>query len=103
MRDRPTAIFCASDEMAMGIIFEATRAGVRIPEDLSVMGIDGHDLGNVMGLTTIDQDAKGQGALAVHTLLGAINNGLVLEPEDAEHPTKLVVRTSTAVPKVGPA
>jgi DNA-binding LacI/PurR family transcriptional regulator len=100
--ERPTAVFAASDEMAIGTILAARDFGLRIPEDLSVMGIDGHDLGNVMGLTTIDQDAKGQGALAVHTLLAAINNGLVLEPEDAEHPTKLVVRTSTAVPKVGP-
>jgi len=101
--DRPTAVFAASDEMAIGTILAARDFGLRIPEDLSVMGIDGHDLGNVLGLTTIDQDAKGQGALAVRTLLGAINNGLVLEPADAEHPTKLVVRTSTAVPKVGSA
>lgn len=99
--ERPTAVFAASDEMAIGTILAARDFGLRIPDDLSVMGIDGHDLGNVLGLTTIDQDAKGQGALAVRTLLGAINNGLVLEPADTEHPTKLVVRTSTAVPKPG--
>ncbi|GAA3274628.1 LacI family DNA-binding transcriptional regulator [Paenarthrobacter aurescens] len=97
--ERPTAVFAASDEMAIGTILAARDFGLRIPEDLSVMGIDGHDLGKVLGLTTIDQDAKGQGALAVRTLLGAINNGLVLEPADTRHPTKLVVRTSTAVPK----
>ena len=39
---KPTAIFCASDEMAMGVIFEANRVGVRVPEDLSVIGIDDH-------------------------------------------------------------
>jgi DNA-binding LacI/PurR family transcriptional regulator len=99
--ERPTAVFAASDEMAIGAILAARDFGLRIPDDLSVMGIDGHDLGKVLGLTTIDQDAKGQGALAVQTLLGAINNGLVLEPADTEHPTKLVVRTSTAVPKAG--
>ncbi|MCD4853540.1 LacI family transcriptional regulator [Arthrobacter sp. AK01] len=97
--ERPTAVFAASDEMAIGTILAARDFGLRIPDDLSVVGIDGHDLGNVLGLTTIDQDAKGQGALAVRTLLGAISNGLVLEPADAEHPTRLVVRTSTAVPK----
>lgn len=101
--ERPTAVFAASDEMAIGTILAARDFGLRIPDDLSVMGIDGHDLGNVLGLTTIDQDAKGQGALAVRTLLGAINNGLVLEPADTEHPTKLVVRTSTAVPRAGTA
>ncbi|MCT9868372.1 LacI family DNA-binding transcriptional regulator [Paenarthrobacter aurescens] len=99
--ERPTAVFAASDEMAIGTILAARDFGLRIPDDLSVMGIDGHDLGNVLGLTTIDQDAKGQGALAVRTLLGAITNGLVLEPADTEHPTTLVVRTSTAVPRAG--
>ncbi|NQD87340.1 LacI family DNA-binding transcriptional regulator [Paenarthrobacter sp. CM16] len=97
--DRPTAVFAASDEMAIGTILAARDFGLRIPDDLSVMGIDGHDLGNVLGLTTIDQDAKGQGALAVRTLLGAITKGMVLEPADTEHPTKLVVRSSTAVPR----
>ncbi|MBU8868818.1 LacI family DNA-binding transcriptional regulator [Paenarthrobacter aromaticivorans] len=97
--ERPTAVFAASDEMAIGTILAARDFGLRIPEDLSVIGIDGHDLGKVMGLTTIDQDAKGQGALAVRTLLGAINNGLDLVPADTEHPTKLVVRSSTAVPR----
>ncbi|WP_159709098.1 LacI family DNA-binding transcriptional regulator [Arthrobacter sp. 18067] len=101
--ERPTAVFAASDEMAIGTILAARDFGLRIPDDLSVIGIDGHDLGNVLGLTTIDQDAKGQGALAVRTLLGAISNGLVLEPADAEHPTNLVVRTSTAVPKESPS
>lgn len=102
--ERPTAVFAASDEMAIGTILAARDFGLRIPDDLSVMGIDGHDLGKVLGLTTIDQDAKGGqgGALAVRTLLGAINNGLVLEPADTEHPpTRLVVRTSTAVPRPG--
>ncbi|MET4541408.1 DNA-binding LacI/PurR family transcriptional regulator [Arthrobacter bambusae] len=99
--DRPSAVFAASDEMAIGTILAARDFGLRIPDDLSVMGIDGHDLGNVLGLTTIDQDAKGQGALAVRTLLGPITKGLVLEPADTEHPTQLVVRSSTAVPKAG--
>ncbi|QQQ63000.1 LacI family DNA-binding transcriptional regulator [Paenarthrobacter ureafaciens] len=96
--ERPTAVFAASDEMAIGTILAARDFGLRIPDDLSVIGIDGHDLGNVMGLTTIDQDAKGQGALAVRTLLGAINKGLDPEPADTAHPTRLVVRSSTAVP-----
>ncbi|MDR6637135.1 LacI family DNA-binding transcriptional regulator [Paenarthrobacter nitroguajacolicus] len=96
--ERPTAVFAASDEMAIGTILAARDFGLRVPDDISVMGIDGHDLGTVLGLTTIDQDAKGQGALAVHTLLGAITNGTALEAADTQHPTRLVVRTSTAVP-----
>lgn len=96
--ERPTAVFAASDEMAIGTILAARDFGLRVPQDLSVVGIDGHDLGEVLGLTTIDQDAKGQGALAVHTLLKALSTGEVLEPADTEHATRLVVRSSTAVP-----
>ncbi len=55
--DRPTAVFAASDEMAIGTILAARDFGLRVPYDLSVTGIDGHELGEVIGLTTIDQDA----------------------------------------------
>lgn len=40
MKDRPTAIFAGNDEMAMGVYFAARKAGIRIPEDLSVVGYD---------------------------------------------------------------
>jgi LacI family repressor for deo operon, udp, cdd, tsx, nupC, and nupG len=40
---KPTAIFCASDEMAFGVIFEARRLGISVPGDLSIIGIDDHE------------------------------------------------------------
>ena len=43
--ERPTAIFAASDEMAIGALLAARELGYRVPEDLSVVGIDGHELG----------------------------------------------------------
>ncbi|GAP56402.1 HTH-type transcriptional repressor PurR [Arthrobacter sp. Hiyo6] len=58
--ERPTAVFAASDEMAIGTILAARDFGLRVPYDLSVIGIDGHELGEVFGLTTIDQDARGR-------------------------------------------
>ncbi len=96
--ERPTAVFAASDEMAIGTILAARDFGLRVPEELSVIGIDGHDLGGVFGLTTIDQDVKGQGALAVRKVIAAIDNSLTLETEDTQHPTTFVVRSSTSVP-----
>ncbi|HCB57589.1 MAG TPA: LacI family transcriptional regulator, partial [Arthrobacter bacterium] len=62
--ERPTAVFAASDEMAIGAILAARDFGLRVPQDLSVIGMDGHELGEVFGLTTINQDARGQGAMA---------------------------------------
>jgi DNA-binding LacI/PurR family transcriptional regulator len=106
--ERPTAVFAASDEMAIGTILAARDFGLRVPEDLSVIGMDGHELCEVFGLTTIDQDARGQGALAARLLLdtfearstgsGSGHRATAPAATDQEYPTELVIRTSTAVP-----
>ena len=107
--ERPTAVFAASDEMAIGTILAARDFGLRVPEDLSVIGMDGHELGVVFGLTTIDQDARGQGALAARLLLETLDAGIPGDGREArstapptatdrEYPTELIIRTSTAVP-----
>jgi DNA-binding LacI/PurR family transcriptional regulator len=86
--------------MAIGTILAARDFGLRVPQDLSVIGIDGHELGEVFGLTTIDQDARGQGALAVRRLLAGLDGGSDSADPDTEYPTRFVVRSSTAVPPV---
>ena len=96
--ERPTAVFAASDEMAIGAILAARDFGLRIPEDLSVIGMDGHDLGELFGLTTIDQDPRGQGALAVRLLLEGLDGGAERAAVDTTYPTKFVIRSSTAGP-----
>lgn len=101
--DRPTAVFAASDEMAIGTILAARDFGLRVPYDLSVIGIDGHELGEVFGLTTIDQDARGQGALAVRLLLAGLEGSPDGGATDTEYPTNFVIRSSTAVPPVDAA
>lgn len=97
--DRPTALAAASDEMAIGAMAAARAEGLRIPEDLSVIGIDDHVLSSVMGLTTVRQDVAAQGreaaeillrALGVDTPGGRANNVVV--------PTELITRHSTAPP-----
>jgi LacI family transcriptional regulator, repressor for deo operon, udp, cdd, tsx, nupC, and nupG len=102
--DRPTAIFAASDAMAIGAMLAARDAGLRVPEDLSVVGIDDHELAPFFGLTTIAQYPAVQGAKAVELLLRefspapeATENGEGNEPLDFD----LVVRTTTAPPPPG--
>lgn len=96
--DRPTAVLAASDEMALGVLGAARRLGLDVPRELSIVGIDDHDLAAVFGLTTVRQDVAAQGVAAAQTLLGLL--GLVkpeLIPEQT-FPVELVVRDSTAGP-----
>ncbi len=71
---RPTAVFAVCDEVAMGIIHEARRLGLRIPEDLSVIGVDDHDLSYLFDLTTVWQPVREQGATASRLLIEAITD-----------------------------
>lgn len=97
--DRPTGIFCASDEIAVGTILAARSLGLRVPEELSVIGIDGHELGEVFGLTTISQDPKGQGAAAVAAVLSLLaQESMAADWIQGFYPTEFVVRSSTSVP-----
>lgn len=103
---RPTAVFAASDEMAVGIMLAARDFGLQVPQDLSVVGIDGHELAETFGLTTVSQDPRGQGRLAAATALGLLKSvgkdsdgGPAAEAvQDQEYPTEFVIRNSTAVP-----
>lgn len=95
--DVPTAVFAASDEMALGVMRAAAEAGIRVPEDLSVIGIDGHEWGPVVGLTTIEQDPRAQGLDATRSLLHEVETGEQVPFAPAA--ARLVVRTSTAPPR----
>ncbi|GAA2700299.1 LacI family DNA-binding transcriptional regulator [Micromonospora olivasterospora] len=108
----PTAIFAACDEMAMGAVRALREAGLRVPQDVSVIGIDDHDLAGVLGLSTIAQPAAEQGRLAAQILLNPLGGrelspqaGRIPDPGDDPGaapvilPTRLVVRESTAPPR----
>lgn len=98
--ERPTAIFAASDEMAIGAILAARERGCRVPEDLSVIGIDGHELGGFFRLTTVDQFPLGQGERAADAILAELEARSTEHPrsEPARLPYELIVRGSTARP-----
>ncbi|MDX6226222.1 MAG: hypothetical protein QOE64_2598 [Frankiales bacterium] len=72
LKDPPTAVFAASDEMAFGVLAAAREAGVLVPDQLSVIGIDGHELSELFGLSTVEQPVARQGALAAELALAAL-------------------------------
>lgn len=93
----PTAVLAHSDEMAFGALATLRRAGVRVPQDISVMGIDGHPIGEQLDLTTVHQDARLQGRLAARAVTSLLAGQ---SPSAAELvPTRLVPRGSTGSPR----
>ena len=98
LREPPTAIYAHSDEVAVGAMRTLRRAGLRIPEDISVIGIDDHPLAELTDLTTVSQPVRQQGLLAGQMVLG------LLQGDDVERavtvPTRLVIRQSTAPPRI---
>jgi DNA-binding LacI/PurR family transcriptional regulator len=94
-KDLPTAIFCESDEMAFGVIKSIRKKGLRVPEDISVIGFDDHEFAQIFGLTTIAQPPRFLGQLAASQILAAIE-----QPEselgNISVPTSLVIRESVA-------
>ncbi|GHE10873.1 LacI family DNA-binding transcriptional regulator [Streptomyces alanosinicus] len=97
LREPPTAVYAHSDEVALGAVRTLRRAGLRIPEDVSVIGIDDHPVAELTDLTTVRQPVREQGELAGRMLLR------ILRGEETEHdvvvPTQLVIRGSTAPPR----
>ncbi|MDN4473015.1 LacI family DNA-binding transcriptional regulator [Demequina zhanjiangensis] len=93
----PTAIVAASDEMAIGALLAARDLGVRVPQDLSIVGIDGHGLAEFFGLTTVAQYPERQGKAAAEAVMRMMD-GDASEPTLAPVEFDLVVRSSTARP-----
>lgn len=95
--DRPSAIFAASDEIALGVMEEARRRSIRIPEDLSVVGFDNTFLASRSAppLTTVAQPLLEMGRVATRSLAQMISNDVV-STRHIELATRLVVRDSTA-------
>ncbi|TXK18576.1 LacI family DNA-binding transcriptional regulator [Homoserinibacter sp. GY 40078] len=97
---RPTAIFAASDEMAIGAILAARDLGLDVPGDVSVIGIDDHELAGFFGLTTIAQFPALQGRMAVQVLMDELHpDPRTSRSLNTELPHELVVRSSTAAPR----
>jgi len=92
-KDLPTAIFCESDEMAFGVIKSVRKRGLRVPEDISVIGFDDHEFAATLGLTTIAQPPRFLGQIAASQILAAIRKP-GSELAKISIPTTLVIRDS---------
>src|SRR5215813_13490336 len=100
--DRPTAIFCFNDEMAMGVLKVARRLGIGVPEELSIVGFDDIRFAELMdpALTTIAQPMVQIGEGTVRLLLRILEGGGDADtPDSVTLPHKLIVRESTAPPR----
>lgn len=93
-----TAVFCDDDILAGGVYMAARERGIRIPEDLSVIGFDDLDFARVLAppLTTVAVDAEGLGALAFEALASDLAGAS--PPAEQVMPVSLLVRESTAPP-----
>lgn len=97
--DRPTAIFAASDSMAFGFISELHRNGVRVPEDVSVIGFDDINIAAqyIPPLTTIHQPRNDIGSAAARLLVELMDHGAPANSFPPQTlPVELIVRESTA-------
>jgi DNA-binding LacI/PurR family transcriptional regulator len=99
-RDRPTAIFAGSDEMAFGVMLAARELGLSVPKDVSVIGIDDHAWSRAFDLTTVRQDAHAQGETAARIVTDQLA-GLPVRVGVHQAPIELLLRGSTARPGPG--
>jgi LacI family transcriptional regulator len=93
LKDLPTAIFASNDQTAMGVYQVAQEKGLRIPEDLSVVGFDNIMESRYMRLTTVDQFIYEMGFVATQMLIRLIN-GEELDSQTYKMQTQLVIRDS---------
>jgi DNA-binding LacI/PurR family transcriptional regulator len=106
--ERPTAVLCQSDVLALGVLHAAEELGLTVPGDLSVVGFDDNPLARRVRptLTTVRQDVDAKGKAAAAALLEVIDDARRGASRPASRvllPTELIVRESTgpAVPTGG--
>lgn len=95
--NRPTAIFACNDMMALGTLGALYQAGLRVPDDVAVVGFDDIVLASYTAppLSTIQQPKYEMGELAAKVLIERIRSGQAHKPERHLLPTQLIVRAST--------
>jgi LacI family transcriptional regulator, repressor for deo operon, udp, cdd, tsx, nupC, and nupG len=95
---RPTAVFAVSDEMAFGAMRALRLCGLRTPEDMSIIGFDGHEMAGLLDLTTIAQPVPEQGVAAASALLCEVSGGGRPGHQLIQLDADLVIRGTTAPP-----
>ena len=98
-RQKPSAIFCGNDLLAVGALLEAQRMGLNVPSDLSICGIDNLEISEAInpGLTTVSLPTQDLGRIAAQHMLSAISGEIIAAKSLL--PFELVVRGSTGLPR----
>lgn len=97
----PTAIVTYNDLIAIGLMLAFTAGGIRVPEDVSIIGFDNNFAAELVtpGLTTVAAPLRSMGTTAAGNLLAILRGALPRSHEAFKLPTRLVVRDSTATPR----
>ena len=99
LAEKPTAVLASNDMMGIGCLVRLKELGYRIPQDISVMGIDDIVTTQFVDppLTTISLPLYDLGATGMESLI-KLRNGMITSNEAITLPHHLVVRKSTALP-----
>ncbi|TFD86611.1 LacI family DNA-binding transcriptional regulator [Cryobacterium serini] len=100
-KELPTAIMCGNDLTALGVLLEFAHHGIRVPEDVSIVGFDDLSWSEAatVPLTTVRQRRTEMGRRAVHLLLDEIDHGDTHTHRHELLVPELVIRASTAAPR----
>jgi len=99
-RRRPTGVFCANDLLALGLLQRSIHLGLRVPDDLAIVGYDDIEFAEAAAvpLTSVAQPRDLLGRTAVELLLAEVEAGTDHEHRQVVFTPELVVRSSTLVP-----
>ncbi len=93
---RPDAVFAVNDLLAVGALVAAREAGLKVPEDIAIMGFDDIPLAKLMSpaLTTVAQPQRLLGTRAAELLFERLGDSAAVAGRSEELPFKLVIRES---------
>ncbi len=97
MPNRPTAICAANDQLAFGLIMALQESGIRVPEDISITGMDDVEFSRLLNpsLTTICNDPRPIAEYLINNLLNMINGGTHMDFTGPENTPQVIIRSST--------
>lgn len=100
MEPRPTAVFCSTDSFAFAVLDAASQLGIRVPEELSVVGFDDSEPAgwSMINLTTVHQPFTEMAAKAVDVLIDRLDDRADSKVSQTVFPVRLVERGTTAAP-----
>jgi DNA-binding LacI/PurR family transcriptional regulator len=93
----PTAVFAASDTQAIGVLDAAREAGLRVPEDLSVIGFDDIEVSEYLGISTVRHPLHASGSIAAELVIEHIRHP-GLSPKSVEQAVEVIARATTGPP-----